>query len=386
MLCLDLASYPCKQTRPGAFVKMCKAPVAVMQRRGSSGKLVVSKSSETEQQLLAKDNWSQLTDRLVASSTIPFSILAIPQIIRNFANISSGHAAWLSILSWEGYVSGLLGNTLMCCHFASRGESTAVAVQLIGILSNLTVLCQVAYANAMPLSVFWTIMAWTILSCSVNTVRALRPASPSKTVRGDGWTIWQLISGLIGFTLLPQVLWSTLVPGNFTWLPSLLGALCYAAWLGFQLKVNGGQVSKLSSTASQLPGGSATLMFALSPLPQLVRNLQNPYNLAGLSPASMAFGMVGNAFMMPRALFTEDPVWLAGSTWGCIVGGWLQLLCLNVSRNPSTGFRYLSIPYFLVATVSLMTYIVAIALTDARIKGKNNPFQVLQAVYAKKTQ
>ncbi len=45
--------------------------------------------------------------------------------------------------SLQGYMAGLLGNTLMCTHFAGRGESSAVKVQVIGIANNMLVLLQV---------------------------------------------------------------------------------------------------------------------------------------------------------------------------------------------------------------------------------------------------
>ncbi len=43
----------------------------------------------------------------------------------------------------QGYLSGLLGNALMCTHFAGRGERSAVTVQIIGIINNMMVLLQV---------------------------------------------------------------------------------------------------------------------------------------------------------------------------------------------------------------------------------------------------
>ena len=42
----------------------------------------------------------------------------------------------------QGYLSGLLGNTLMCTHFAGRGQRSAVQVELIGIVNNMMVLLQ----------------------------------------------------------------------------------------------------------------------------------------------------------------------------------------------------------------------------------------------------
>lgn len=46
------------------------------------------------------------------------------------------------MLCMQGYTSALLGNTLMCSHFANQGERTAVNVQLIGIANNMLVLTQ----------------------------------------------------------------------------------------------------------------------------------------------------------------------------------------------------------------------------------------------------
>jgi hypothetical protein len=57
--------------------------------------------------------------------------------------MASGHVSALSIISWEGYLSAMFGNTLMCSHFAASGERSAVNVQLVGILNNFLILTQV---------------------------------------------------------------------------------------------------------------------------------------------------------------------------------------------------------------------------------------------------
>lgn len=62
---------------------------------------------------------------------------------QNGINMASGSAMALSIISWEGYLSAMFGNTLMCSHFAASGERSAVNVQLVGILNNFLILTQV---------------------------------------------------------------------------------------------------------------------------------------------------------------------------------------------------------------------------------------------------
>ena len=67
-------------------------------------------------------------------------------------------------------------------------------------------------------------------------------------------------------------------------------------------------------------------------LPLQVQNMRNPSGLAGLSSASVLLATGGNGLMVPRALLLRDPVWLAGSAWGCFMG-WAQLLTLFLGRT-----------------------------------------------------
>lgn len=45
--------------------------------------------------------WDSMTDRLVGATSIPFSILVLPQAYTNYFNMAAGNGAALSILSWE---------------------------------------------------------------------------------------------------------------------------------------------------------------------------------------------------------------------------------------------------------------------------------------------
>jgi hypothetical protein len=51
----------------------------------------------------------------------------------------------------------------------------------------------------------------------------------------------------------------------------------------------------------------------------------------------MLLALTGNALMFPRALFTRDIVWMAGSSWAC-VAGWGQLLSMVLGKSVVTGW------------------------------------------------
>lgn len=56
--------------------------------------------------------WDSMTDRLVGATSIPFSILVLPQAYTNYMNMAAGNAAALSILSWEVGFNGCKTSTL----------------------------------------------------------------------------------------------------------------------------------------------------------------------------------------------------------------------------------------------------------------------------------
>ncbi|GIL70313.1 hypothetical protein Vretifemale_1117 [Volvox reticuliferus] len=131
-----------------------------------------------------------------------------------------------------------------------------------------------------------------------------------------------------------QVLYNTVAPAASSLLPFFFTLAALGMILGTKLSRKvGGDASTL---VRQLPGWGATLLFALSPLPQLVRNLLEPQSLEGLSVGTMLLALLGNALMVPRALLVRDVVWLSGTTWAC-VAGWGQLFSMFRSVSATTG-------------------------------------------------
>jgi hypothetical protein len=201
----------------------------------------------------------------------------------------------------------------MCGHFANRGETSAVGVQVIGIANNLLILGQLAWAHAMPAPAFGAVLAVVAISLLVMRLHGPRPSSSSgngRIVAGvvaaapPGWgpfQSWQLAAGCLGLAAVPQTLWWTFYPAHPSLLPGAAALAAALALFGRKLRGSstaqaaaevGGRLARahtwLLSCApvqarstlvppshrpqvASLPGWGATLMFALSPLPQLVR-------------------------------------------------------------------------------------------------------------------
>ncbi|KAK8969307.1 hypothetical protein KSP40_PGU006679 [Platanthera guangdongensis] len=97
-------------------------------------------------------------------------------------------------------------------------------------------------------------------------------------------------------------------------------------------------------------GWTATLLFMWMPVAQMWTNYLNPENIKGLSAFSMLLAMIGNGFMVPRALFIRDLMWFTGSTWGSFLHGWGNLLCMFI-------FNSIGRTFFLAATVGYFAWL-----------------------------
>jgi hypothetical protein len=272
----------------------------------------------------------------------------------------------LSLLP-QGYLSGLLGNMLMLTHFAGRGERSAVNVQLVGIVNNMLVLGLVAAARFMPLAAFvatCALVATAVVMCTGRIAGRFGSGLPLPVSPDGGlsaWSSWQLAIGVAGLALIPQVAANMLMHGQLGAGPIATGLALGAAWAAAQMR-NEDTRRQLAGVAEQLPGWAATLLFALSPLPQLVRNFTEPGSLEGLSLGTMLLALAGNALMLPRSLFTRDRVWIVGASWGC-TAGWGQLLSMHVGG-------YLEAAPFALLTVALLAFVGLTLRENARHRTK----------------
>ena len=73
--------------------------------------------------------------------------------------------------------------------------------------------------------------------------------------------------------------------------------------------------------------------------------------------------MLGNALMIPSALYTRDLIWLTGSTWGCTLMGWGVMLSLFLGRHVD-GTRYIDAFTFGALTATFFLYLAAVWFVD----------------------
>jgi len=77
----------------------------------------------------------------------------------------------------------------------------------------------------------------------------------------------------------------------------------------------------------------ATMLFMYMPVPQLVKDLVNKVEAAKFNLGFIYFGTAGNGLGLSRALYTRNYVWLAGSSWGCFVGGVLLSITILIANG-----------------------------------------------------
>ncbi|KAK9812532.1 hypothetical protein WJX73_006664 [Symbiochloris irregularis] len=322
--------------------------------------------------------YSRATDRLVAASTLSFAVLLLPQILQNSLALSAGNTAALSILSWVGFTTALLGNTVLLSYFVSRGEAGGARIQALGALSNAAVLAQVFLAGHMPTVAAYTLAAIEAVGMSVTLAKVTGMLDGSRVGDNFGKGVWQSYLdalGVLGVTVLVQALSMTITGGTATQ-PGVLAGLGALTFL--LLDKLGKLPQNLQGVWVLVPAWAATFLFGFQPVAQLVSNLRDPTSLAGIAVPSVVLAMVSNALMVPRALFTEDAVWFVGSAWGSLMG-WAQLLSLCLGTSPS-GARFLAPPIFAASTAVFFTYWALFLRADCKSKGQPGLFNTAAAL------
>lgn len=146
--------------------------------------------------------YGRLTEKLVGFSSLPFTFIVVPQFLQNYSFIQAGQFSALKAISWIGWVAGLAGNAMMCTYLASKGEATAVNVQLIGIVSNIVVLGQLWYAQVMPTNAFAAVLAASVAISVAGVLQSRGKLSDRQ------WLPFEALVGLGGVVAAPQVRFS----------------------------------------------------------------------------------------------------------------------------------------------------------------------------------
>ncbi|MBI4052279.1 MAG: hypothetical protein HY400_07215, partial [Elusimicrobia bacterium] len=208
-------------------------------------------------------HWDLWTRRLTHAAMIPFAVLQIPQIMKNLAHLSAGHAEAISILPWMGYSTGLLGNMLLLSYFVSQKERGAATVQTVGVITTLIVLSQIFLAGFMPGAAFGTILPVILLGLVLNYLNF------KDRMHGLVWDIWKKASATIALAALPQVLWATFASFSSYW-PAVLGM--GTGLLLLELDRRGRISDRVQNFWIKLSAWTVTLLFMFGPVAQLVNN------------------------------------------------------------------------------------------------------------------
>lgn len=310
--------------------------------------------------------WDKMTSKLVALSTVPFLLLFLPQILKNGANIAAGNPAALGSLSYISFVTGLAGNTLLLSYFTSKEEMSAVAVQAIGIASSFIILTQMRMTELIPHQLYAAI-AIAVASSAIFTALKLNRYLDSLGKFGQlVWIYWQRALGLAGLGIIPQALSTTLF-GSTSLTPG--GVALSLGCLLVSLEAFDKMPKVVANLWPSLSAWTATILFMLQPIAQLILNFSDPSSLHGLSLATILLASMGNGLMMPRALATNDVIWSVGTIWGYLVFGWAQLLSLYLGRkNAITGERFISLELFLVLSVIIWMWMLFVLLKSRKIQ------------------
>jgi hypothetical protein len=318
-------------------------------------------------------SWPEFTLKLVSLSPAVFAYMFIPQILKNAANLSTSNLTALNGLSWMSYLTGLVGNTLLLNYFAYKGEKAAITVQGLGITSSYIVITQIALGGFMPSfvhSVVTTVVAIEFLLLGIY----LSSNSRKNDLVSSMFNLWVKVLGLGGLAFVAQSLFISFFGGGAGSLwPAATTLVCGIVLVvaEFLNKLPQPLLANITTTCSrrdndnnaisiglwvQISAWTATALFMLQPIVQLIKNFSDPSSVGGLSLATIMLAAVGNGLMIPRALLTGDALWLTGAVWGVMVFGWGQLLSLYLAGIGSSS-EYLSMKAFGVLTVVIWGWI-----------------------------
>jgi len=278
-------------------------------------------------------------------ATFAYLPLQVPQIVQDAEAKSPKELAGLA---WQGFLTGALGNLLLCTYFAGKREWAAVRVQAIGAATNFAVVVQIWFAGYCPTVPFFVFAVVITIGLLIPLLKACR-AFPARAFQ-----LWNQATTAIGLAALLSLVASTVVPKN-DWVlmgGGLTGLLVAGLLLLFK-------PARLAPLMAVLSGWLATLLFMFMPVPQVINNFMEPANAKSFALGFVILGTLGNGLCCARALFTKDAIWFTGAFWGTIVGAWLMAVSVYVAG-------YLGLWPLLAYTVGLTAYFVALFVLNGK--------------------
>ncbi|XP_051130843.1 maltose excess protein 1-like, chloroplastic isoform X3 [Andrographis paniculata] len=266
------------------------------------------------------EQWNSMTAKFSGAANLPILLMQLPQIVLNARNLLAGNKSALLAVPWLGVLTGLIANLSLSLYFLNKMEIETMAVQTVGVISRYIVLLQLAMAEAMPLLQFIVVSVMVTFGLILNFLKYFG------LLDEEIWLIWEDAVTVIGFSTLPQVMWSTFVPYvPNTVLPSIISFA--TALLAVVMHRMGKLSEKFVKFLGMVSGWTATLLLMWMSVAQMWTNLMNPENIKGLSAVSMLLALIGNGLFIPRSLFIRDLMWLV-----CRIELGILLLRMGKSR------------------------------------------------------
>jgi glycosidase/lipid-A-disaccharide synthase-like uncharacterized protein len=292
-----------------------------------------------------KADWGVWVERLVYFAIVPFLFLQLPQIMSNFSNLSADPEK-ISILPWIGYSTGIIANLTLLTYFTSIKKKAVALVQAVGVITSAVVLGQIFAAGYMPFAAMAVMPAIVVAGLTINLLKWMGKL-PEKFLGLEMWKTWNDATVLLGLFALPLGVAVTFnLMGAYSW--AVLGVSAALALGGVRLMLldrQGKLPSALHAVWQTLGAWLATALFVFMPLPQIVNNVSNPENIAGIAVGTLILSVAGNILETTGAVYHKNRIWFTGSFWAIAVGGGAVLLSMYVfgALSPVIFWGFMSI-------------------------------------------
>ncbi|XWS42822.1 hypothetical protein CRYUN_Cryun16bG0047300 [Craigia yunnanensis] len=216
-----------------------------------------------------------------------------------------------------------------------------------GAVSIYVVITQLAMAEAMPLPYF--VATSVVMDPGLFFLNFLKYFGKHNATI---WQVWEYFTTVGGLSVLPQIMWSTIVPcipnsilpGAIAFVLAVAAVTMYnCTLLNLHLPRFAGTYGQTFRERCQIRGSyfrmDGNTSFYVDASFTNVDNFLNPDNIKGLSTFSMLLAMIGNGLMIPRALFFRD------------------FMCFNS----------ISLEFFFAATVGLMSWLGCLSIPSNSI-------------------
>ena len=358
----------------------------------------------------APRSWAKATEKLSRWPTwAVFLALSMPQMFTNTINLAAqypffhaivegvnwGLSAANTFLPWQfgmipvgqiqhigelpfiGALSNILADAMLMMFFSAQSELAPAIVQTTGVIMMSLVGTQIFLAGFMPSMVAAIAAPIIVTHLAINLQRFLNKTKERFFFGLISWNGWQKFISILGLYLLipgiavtfhanhyPMLMNAALIAGL---VPAIGGLVLLKksralAFYRFVRRAVGRPFSKVIRDQFKSPGGLlATIFFLTLPVALMMMIYFNPADyMRGVNPYTVFLGMLGNLFMLPRAMFTRNAIWFIGSGWA-VAGSLVVLGDLWLHGLASVGYA-IAPPWLALGSLALVAGLFGYAL------------------------